>query len=61
MAVTQAYNIQLGRTRMQSHLATRPGTLQRVAALQHIGEVDKTIHRLTRTVLARSDLITHVE
>ena len=51
LAATQAYNLNLERTRMQSHLASRPNALQRAATLEHIGELDQKIHRLAKTGL----------
>ena len=51
LAATQAYNLNLERTRMQSHLASRPDALQRAAALEHIGELEQKIHRLAKTGL----------
>ena len=51
LAATQAYNLNLERTRMQSHLASRPNALQRAATLEHIGELDQQIHRLAKTGL----------
>ena len=51
LAATQAYNLNLERTRMQSHLASRPNALQRAAALEHMGELDQKIHRLAKTGL----------
>ena len=51
LAGIQAYNLGLERTRMQSHLATRPGTLQRLATEAHIGDLTKRIHKLGQTGL----------
>ena len=48
LAATQAYNLNLERTRMQSHLASRPNALQRAATLEHIGELDQTYTGLPR-------------
>ena len=47
----QAYNLGLEKTRMQSHLATRPGTLQRIATEDYIGDLTKRIHKLAQTGL----------
>ena len=46
LAGMQAYNLGLERTRMQSHLATRPGALQRLATEAYIGDLTKRIHKL---------------
>ena len=51
LAATQAYNLNLERTRMQSHLASRPNALQQAATLEHMGELDQKIHRLAKTGL----------
>ena len=51
LAATQAYNLNLERTRTQSHLASRPNALQRAAALGHMGELDQNMHKLAKTGL----------
>ena len=51
LAGIQAYNLNLEKTRMESHLATRPGTLQRVATEAYIGDLTKRIHKLAQTGL----------
>ena len=51
LAATQANNLNLERTRVQSHLASRPNALQRAATLEHIGDLDQKIHRLAKTGL----------
>ena len=51
LAGIQAYNLGLERTRMQSHLATRPGALQRLATDDYIGDLTKRIHKLAQTGL----------
>ena len=53
LAATQAYNLNLEKTRMQSHLASRPNALQRAATLEHMGEFDQKIHKLAKTGLPR--------
>ena len=47
----QAYNLGLEKTRMQSHLASRPNALQKLAAEEHIGDLTRRIHHLARTGL----------
>ena len=51
LAGIQAYNLGLERTRMQSHLASRPGALQRLATEDHIDDLTKRIHKLAQTGL----------
>ena len=51
LAGSQAYNLGLERTRMQSHLATRPNALQQLATEEHVGDLTRRIHRLARTGL----------
>ena len=48
LAGIQAYNLGLEKTRMQSHLATRPGTLQRLATEAYIGDLTKQMHKLAK-------------
>ena len=42
----EAYNARLERDRVTAHLHTMPAGLQRLAAMNHIGQLDATIHRL---------------
>ena len=51
IAGIQACNLGLEKTRMQSHLATRPGALQRIATEDYIGDLTKRIHKLAQTGL----------
>ena len=51
LAGIQAYNLGLEKTRMQSHLASRPNALQKMATEEHIGDLTRRIHRLARTGL----------
>ena len=51
LAATQAYNLKIEKRRVKAHLSEMPGTLQRQAALEHIGDLDRRIHRLAATGL----------
>ena len=51
LAGIQAYNLGLEKTRMQSHPATRPGTLQKLATEAYIGDLTNQIHKLAQTGL----------
>ena len=51
LAGIQAYNLGLEKIRMQSHLATRPGTLQKLATDAYIGNLTKRRHELAQTGL----------
>ena len=51
LASIQAYNLNLEKTRMQSHVASRPNALQRLATEEHIGNLTKRIHHLAQTGL----------
>ena len=51
LAGIQAYNLGLEKTRMQSHLAARPGTLQRLATEAYIGDLTNRIHKLAQAGL----------
>ena len=42
----EAYNARLARDRVTAHLHNMPAGLQRVAALHHIGQLDRKIHHL---------------
>ena len=42
----EAYNARLERDRVTAHLHSMPAGLQRVAALNHIGQLNNTIHHL---------------
>ena len=52
LAGVQAYNLGMERTRMESHLASRPGTLQTLATYAYIGDLTKQIHKLAKEALA---------
>ena len=51
LASTQAYNLGLEKTRMQSHLTSRPNALQRAATEEYMGTLTKRINALARTGL----------
>ena len=51
LAGIHAYNLGLNRTRVESHLALRPGTLQTLATEAYIGDLTKHIHKLAHTGL----------
>ena len=42
----EAYNARLERDRVTAHLHTMPAGLQRLAAMKHIGQLDRKIHHL---------------
>ena len=46
LASAEAYSARLERGRVSAHLHNMPPGLQRVAALNHIGELDARMHRL---------------
>ena len=49
LAATQAYNLKLERDRVHRHLAAMPNALQRFAAQNHLGDLDRGVHRLAQT------------
>ena len=51
LAATQAYNLKLEKERTQGHLKSLPNGLQRVAAMDYIGDLDRRVHRLAQTGL----------
>ena len=51
LASTLAYNLGLEKTRMQSHLTSRPNALQRAATEEYMGTLTKRINALARTGL----------
>ena len=51
LASTQAYNLGLEKTRMQSHLTSRPNALQRAATEEYMGTLTRQIHHLAKTGL----------
>ena len=48
----EAYSARLERDRVTAHLHSLPPGLQRVAALNHIGELDAKMHRLANKGLS---------
>ena len=51
LASTQAYNLGLEKTRVQSHLTSRPNALQRAATEEYMGTLTRQIHHLAKTGL----------
>ena len=51
LAATQAYNLKIEKRRVKAHLSEMPGTIQRQAALDYMGDLDRRIHRLVATGL----------
>ena len=46
LAATQAYNLNIERNRVKSHLSDFPSGLQRAAAEMHMGDLERRVHRL---------------
>ena len=46
LAATQAYNLNIKRNRVRSHLSDFPSGLQRAAAEMHVGDLERRVHRL---------------
>ena len=46
LAATQAYNLNIERNRVKSHLSDFPSGLQRAAAELHMGDLERKNHRL---------------
>ena len=51
LAATQAYNLKMERNRVQSHITRLPNSLQKAAVQEHMGDLDRRVHRLARTGL----------
>ena len=51
LASTQAYNLGLEKTRVQSHLTSRPNALQRAATEEYMGTLTRQLNHLARTGL----------
>ena len=51
LAGTQAYNLRLGKQRVQSHLSDFAGPLQKAMAQHHMGDLDRRIHKLASSGL----------
>ena len=49
LASTQAYNLNLEKTRVQSHLTSRPNALQRAATQEYMGTFTRQSNQLART------------
>ena len=49
LADSQAYNLGLEKTWMQSHLASRPNALQQLATDEHICNLTERIHHMAHT------------
>ena len=46
LSATQAYNLNIERNRVKSHLTDFPAGLQRAVAEMHMGDLERRIHRL---------------
>ena len=46
LSATQAYNLNIERNRVKSHLSEFPSGLQRAAAEMHVGDLERRIHKL---------------
>ena len=44
---TQSYNARIDRDRIVAHIHDRPASLQKQAAMAHVGELTRKIHKLT--------------
>ena len=51
LAATQAYNLRLERNRVQQHITSMPASLQKMAAEQYVGNLERRIHHLAHTGL----------
>ena len=51
LAATRAYNLKIEKRRVKAHLSEMPGTIQRQAALDYMGDLDRRIHTLAATGL----------
>ena len=47
LRATQAYNARIDRDRIVAHIHDRPASLQKQAAMAHVGELTRKIHKLT--------------
>ena len=47
LRATQAYNARIDRDRIVSHIHDRPASLQKQAAMAHVGELTRKIHKLS--------------
>ena len=46
LRATQAYTARLDRDRIVAHIRDRPASLQKQAAMAHVGELTRKIHKL---------------
>ena len=46
LKATMAYNARIGRDRIVAHIHDRPASLQKQAAMAHVGELTRRIHKL---------------
>ena len=51
LSATQAYNLNMERGRRQRRMTQLPDPLQKDAVQQHLGNLDRRVHRLAKTVL----------
>ena len=51
LAATQAYNLRLEKQRVQSHISDFAAPLQKAMAQNHMGDLDRKIHRLASSGL----------
>ena len=47
LRATQAYNARIDRDRIVSHIHDRPASLQKQAAMAHVNELTRKIHKLS--------------
>ena len=47
LRATQAYNARIDRDRIVSHIHDRPASLQKQAAMAHVGELTRKVHKLS--------------
>ena len=47
LKATQSYNARIEMNRIISHIHDRPASLQKQAAMAHVGELNRKIHRLS--------------
>ena len=53
LRATEAQNLKIERDRVNAHLHSMPEGLQRLAALEHVGALDRRIHKLAGKGLPR--------
>ena len=52
LRATEAQNLRIERDRVNAHLHSMPGGLQRLAAQHHVGDLTRRIHKLAQEGLA---------